>query len=76
MSVSVSVNVNVNAAMACLHALEEGDGFPAIDEPVVIRERDVHHRADLDLPLDGDGAREDAVHPEDGRLCGRGGGQA
>ena len=49
-----------------LDALERGDGFSAVDEPVVVRHRDVHHRPDDHLPLDGDGPREDAMHAEDG----------
>ena len=33
------------------HGAEEEDGFPAVDEPVVVRQREVHDRPDLDLAL-------------------------
>src|SRR5207237_9370365 len=36
-----------------LHADEEEHGLLPIDDPVVIAEGDVHHRADLDLAVDG-----------------------
>ena len=38
-----------------LDGLEEGDRLPPIDDPVIVRQRDVHHRADDHLAVDGDG---------------------
>jgi hypothetical protein len=51
-----------------LHLHEEGDGLPAVDEAVVVAEGEVHHRADDDLAVDGDGALVDGVQAEDGAL--------
>jgi len=49
----------------CLKAIldpdEEGDGFLAIDEAVVVAEGEIHHRADDDLAVEGDGALLDGV---------------
>ena len=50
------------------HFDEEGDGLFAVDEAVVVTERQIHHRADDDLAVDGDGAVVDGVHAEDGAL--------
>ena len=51
-----------------LDADEEGDGFLAVDEAVVVAEREIHHRADDDLAVDGDRALLDRVHAEDAAL--------
>ena len=51
-----------------LDADEEGDGLFAIDEAVVVAEGEVHHRADDDLAVEGDGALLDGVHAEDAAL--------
>jgi|SRR5690242_5649941 len=34
---------------------EEGDGLPAVEQPVVVCEGEVHHGPDLDLAVDGNG---------------------
>ena len=47
---------------------EEGDGFPAIKKTVVVGEGEVHHGADLDLAVDGDGTLLDGVKTQDGGL--------
>src|SRR5690606_17361426 len=51
-----------------LHLHEEGDGFLAVDEAVIVTERQIHHRADDDLTGDGDGALVDRVQAEDRAL--------
>src|SRR5688572_33403818 len=38
-----------------LHAYEEKNGLLPVDNAVVVGERDVHHRPDLDLFVDRDG---------------------
>ena len=53
---------------AFFDADEEGDGFLAIDEPVVVAHGEVHHGADFDLAIDGDGTLLDGVHAEDSAL--------
>ena len=45
---------------------EEGDGFLAVHEAVVVAQGEIHHRADDDLAVDGDGALVDGVEAEDG----------
>src|ERR1051326_7845490 len=47
---------------------EELDRFRAVDDAVVVGQRHVHHRADLDLAVDGDGTVLDGVQPEDADL--------
>lgn len=47
---------------------KEGDGLAAVQQPVVVRERDRHDGADDDLAVDDDGALGDVVHAEDGGL--------
>ncbi len=47
---------------------EEGDCLFAVDKPVVVGKGQVHHRADDDLTVLGDGAFHDSVHAEDGTL--------
>src|SRR5882757_677030 len=51
-----------------LHLYEEGDGLFAVDEAVVVAQREIHHRADDDLAVDGDRTIVDRVHAEDGAL--------
>src|SRR5262249_31564752 len=53
---------------ALLDADEEAHRLAAIDDPVVVRERQVHHRPDHDLVVDGDRALLDRVHAEDAAL--------
>ena len=36
-----------------LHLDEEGDGFAAVDDPVVVGQREVHHRPDDDPTVHG-----------------------
>lgn len=33
----------------CLNLAQEGDGLSAVDEPVIVGQRHVHHRPHLDL---------------------------
>src|SRR5690606_19841487 len=49
---------------------EEANCLATIDDPVIVGERDVHHRPDLDLSADDDRALDDVVHPEDPDLRG------
>jgi hypothetical protein len=51
-----------------LDADEEGDGFAAVEDAVVVGQGEVHHGADLDLAVDGDGLVLDSVQAEDGGL--------
>ena len=47
---------------------EESDGLAAVEDAVVVGQGEVHHGADLDLAVDGDGLVLDGVQAEDGRL--------
>ena len=47
---------------------EEGDGFFAVDEAVVVAEGEIHHRAGDNLAVYYNGALLDFVHPEDAAL--------
>lgn len=47
---------------------EEGDGLAAVEDAVVVGQGEVHHGADLDLAVDGDGLVLDGVQAEDGGL--------
>ena len=47
---------------------QERDRFATIDDPVIVGQRDVHHRADDDLAVAGDGAVLDRVQTEDRAL--------
>src|SRR5262245_58192322 len=51
---------------------QEGHGLAPVDDAVVVGQRDVHHRADLDLlavgGLDGHRTAHDVVHAEDAGL--------
>lgn len=51
-----------------LHFAQEQDRLAAVDEPVVVRKREVHHRPNLGLPVDRHHAVLNAVHSEDRRL--------
>lgn len=41
---------------------KEGDGLAAVEQAVIVGERDDHDRADDDLAIDDDGAVLDGVH--------------
>ena len=47
---------------------KEGDGLAAVEDAVVVGQGEVHHGADLDLAVDGDGLVLDGVQAEDGGL--------
>ena len=66
-----------------LDALEEGDGFTAIDQSVVVSKGDIHHWSNLDFnkndgagislshlnfAVDSDGSIKDTVHAENAGL--------
>jgi len=51
-----------------LDADEESDGFFSVHEAVIVAEGEIHHRADDDLAVEGDGALLDGVHAEDAAL--------
>src|SRR5690606_15371880 len=53
-----------------LDALEERHALAAVDDAVVVRERDVHHGPHDHLTVAHDGALLDRVHAEDARLRG------
>src|SRR5579859_5573126 len=53
---------------AFLDADQEGHGLAAVDHPVVVAERQIHHRTDLDLVADRDRALLGLVHAQDARL--------
>ena len=43
---------------------EEGHGFLAVDDPVIIAEGEIHHRTDRHLTVHGHRALDDVVHPQ------------
>ena len=51
-----------------LHAHQEGDGFLAVDDAVIVGERQIHHRADHHLAVHGHGPLLDLVHAENAGL--------
>src|ERR1700678_1258966 len=51
-----------------LHAHEKCDSFATVDEAVVVRERQIHHRANLDLVVDHDRTGLDLVHAQNAGL--------
>src|SRR5262245_46764762 len=53
---------------ALLDAYKEGHGVLAIDDAVVIAQRQVHHRPHHDLPIAHHRPILDAVHAQDARL--------
>src|SRR5690349_8041485 len=50
---------------AFLQADEEGDRFLAVDDPMIIAERQIHHWADLDLAVHHDRTVLSLVHAQD-----------
>ena len=58
---------------AVLHLAQKQHGLASVHDAVVVGKRHVHHRAHLDLAVDGDRAVEGAVHAENGRLFAWGG---
>eukprot|EP00037_Helgoeca_nana_P032270 m.413025 g.413025 ORF g.413025 m.413025 type:complete len:391 (+) comp29002_c0_seq1:36-1208(+) len=53
---------------AFLHLAKEGNCLLTVDETVVVRQCNVHHRADHHSTVDGDWPFENAVHAEDRAL--------
>ena len=53
---------------ALLDADQELNGFAAVDQPVIVRERDVHHRAHDDRVVDDDRALLNGVQAQDAAL--------
>ena len=51
-----------------LDADEESDGLATVENTVVVGQSKVHHGADLDLAVNGDGLVLDGVQAEDGSL--------
>lgn len=49
-----------------LDFLEECDRFPAINQPMVVGQTDVHHGPDLHLPINCHGSLKNGMHPKDG----------
>src|ERR1700723_1740959 len=50
---------------ALLHAHQEGHGFLAVDDTVIVGKRQIHHRPNLDLAADRHRTFLDLVHAED-----------
>jgi hypothetical protein len=50
------------------HAHQEGDGLAAVDDAVIVAEREIHHRSRLDLAGDHHRPLLDLVHAEDAGL--------
>src|SRR3954470_3227567 len=53
---------------ALLDADKEGHGFLAVDDAVIVGQRQIHHRADLDLAADDHRPLLDLVHAENAGL--------
>ena len=53
---------------AFLDAHQEGHGLAAVDDAVIVGERQIHHRPDLDLVADRHRPLLDLVHAEDAGL--------
>lgn len=51
-----------------LHLDQELDSLPAIQEPVIVGQGEVHHRSSLDLAIDDDSALLHSMEPKDGGL--------
>src|SRR5690349_13336095 len=47
---------------------QKGHGFFPVDQAVVVAQRQIHHRPNLDFSFDRDGSRHDLVHPENSAL--------
>lgn len=45
---------------------QESNGFPAVQQAVVVSKSKIHHRADLDLAVDGNGPLLDGVKTKNG----------
>ena len=64
----ISISIRIGSSMTSLMRLRNVDRFAAVDEAVVVGQRDVHHRADDDLAVAGDRAVLDGVQAEDAAL--------
>eukprot|EP00123_Amoebidium_parasiticum_P007891 comp18441_c0_seq1/m.19703 comp18441_c0_seq1/g.19703 ORF comp18441_c0_seq1/g.19703 comp18441_c0_seq1/m.19703 type:complete len:546 (+) comp18441_c0_seq1:59-1696(+) len=53
-----------------LDVAQECHSLPAVNQAVVVGQRNVHHGPDLNLAVDSHGAVEDTVHAENSRLGG------
>src|SRR6185437_10841127 len=53
---------------AFLDTHEKGDRLAPVDDAVIVAQREIHHRPDLDFVADDDRTLVDLVHAEDGRL--------
>mmetsp|Transcript_7997 Transcript_7997/g.17185 ORF Transcript_7997/g.17185 Transcript_7997/m.17185 type:complete len:90 (-) Transcript_7997:1187-1456(-) len=51
-----------------LNAAEEANRLSAVDEAMVVAQREVHHWADFDLVVDDHRSLLDDVHPKNGAL--------
>src|SRR5262245_23217607 len=51
-----------------LDVAEEGDRFAAVDDPVVVSQRHVHHRTNDDLSFSDNGSFLNRMHPKDAAL--------
>src|SRR5262245_56158884 len=51
-----------------LDVAEKGDRFAAVDYPVVVSQRHIHHRTNDNCPFPGNGPVLNRVHPEDAAL--------
>lgn len=51
-----------------LHLHQELHSFPAVQQSVVVGESQVHHRADLNLAVDGNGSLLDGMETKNGTL--------
>ena len=48
--------------------MRNADRLFSVDNPVIVAQGEIHHRANDDLIVDGDGAFHDIVHPQDAAL--------
>ena len=51
-----------------LHANEEANGLTAIDDPMIVRQGQIHHWSDDYLPIFGNGALHNVVHAQNSGL--------
>ena len=61
------ISIVAGSSISSLIAHEEQHRLLPIDDAVIVRQRDVHHRPDLDLAVDRDRAILNLVQPEDAR---------
>ena len=54
--------------MMSFHMVQELHGFPAINDPVVVAQRHVHHGSDADLAVVRHRTVLDGMHPQNGTL--------